>query len=670
MTPVRLALATSIALFLLACDSSGGPDGSKSTKFDLSDRGLIELDYGSTVFAKGEVAPGKVARKTVVVRNLADKGALAVSLRFEYDDPGVTEESPAMWLDASLKAFAVAPGGSVELIVNFRRDTDGAPRRARLHVDSDTVDAEKRELVVEFTTQEGIPVAKLGADSIDFGQVGIGQVAKKPVQLFNTGSDRLELTSILLLGHPDFLLTHPEGVMETGETLNFDPPLVVEMGTSVVFQMQFEPLTGTPADAKLVLYTSDPMHPSGLTVDCAANSGSAAIAVNPKKMQFGGKLVGKKAVLPLEIHSIGVAPLEVTGLYLKEGSSPRFILTDDLELPLVVPVNGVVSVSVEYVPSVENPPGPDGQPIFDTGFIVIESNAWDSEVEIEVTGLGVEKGGPSAIGVIQEGEQVIPQTNLHLFGDQSFAPGSSIASWKWSVLQPTGSASFFVPSDTFPNPQFQANVAGEYAFSLDVWDGSGIKSYVPWVGKVLVVPDEAIHVELIWTTPNDPDETDEGPEAGTDLDLHFVHDAYAYSMPDQDGDGVPDPWFMQPFDTFWYNEEPNWGSFDPSIDDNPSLDRDDTDGAGPENLNLNTPENTTYRIGVHYWSDNAYGPSYATVRVYIYSNLVFEVVDQKLENLDLWDVATIEWPSGKVSLVKSGAGTSQITKGYEPPIIE
>ena len=42
------------------------------------------------------------------------------------------------------------------------------------------------------------------------------------------------------------------------------------------------------------------------------------------------------------------------------------------------------------------------------------------------------------------------------------------------------------------------------------------------------------------------------------------------------------------FDCFWFNAHPNWGSFDPSVDDDPGLDRDDTDGAGPENLFLVT----------------------------------------------------------------------------------
>lgn len=180
-----------------------------------------------------------------------------------------------------------------------------------------------------------------------------------------------------------------------------------------------------------------------------------------------------------------------------------------------------------------------------------------------------------------------------------------------------------------------------------------------------MLPDEAIHVELFWTTLNDPDETDEGFEVGSDVDLHFVHDQYVKSGPDLDNDGQSDPWFDQPFDCFWFNAHPNWGSFDLFIDDDSGLDRDDMDGAGLENMNLNIPENgVTYRVGVHYWSDHEYGPSYSTVRIYIWGVLVFEVKDVKMVNHDMWDVATIDWPSAKVLLVQTGDGGYKVTSDY------
>jgi hypothetical protein len=189
-----------------------------------------------------------------------------------------------------------------------------------------------------------------------------------------------------------------------------------------------------------------------------------------------------------------------------------------------------------------------------------------------------------------------------------------------------------------------ANIVGTYRFELTVTDASGEPSCVAATAEVVVTANEAVHVELLWSTPNDPDETDEGPFAGADLDLHFAHPSA--SGPDLDHDGAPDKWFDVLYDCFWHNDHPNWGSLEPAVDDNPGLDRDDTDGAGPENVNLDLPEDVCYELGVHYWSDHGFGKSAATVRIYLYGTLAFETTNVELAPADLWWVTSLCWPLG------------------------
>ncbi len=277
----------------------------------------------------------------------------------------------------------------------------------------------------------------------------------------------------------------------------------------------------------------------------------------------------------------------------------------------------------------------------------------------------VENECPTAIIKCAEGEEVIPQTELHLFGSESYASNGTIQKWQWKVVQPADSLSVLVPDLTYPNPTFEANVAGVYAFHLTVYDETNTSSCFPATYEVVVIPDEAVHIELLWHTPGDEDETDTGPEAGSDVDLHFLHPWAA--GPDLDGDGDPDGYFDIPFDCFWFNAYPNWGSYDPGADDDPGLDRADTDGAGPEILNCDILENQIYRIGVHYWNDHGYGAVYATVRVYIFANLVFELTDVMLVDSDLWEVCTVEWPSGKVAGVTKEGGGHKITADYHNP---
>jgi len=394
--------------------------------------------------------------------------------------------------------------------------------------------------------------------------------------------------------------------------------------------------------------------------------------VDPSKVNFGGKKYGEQAVVPLEISACGDTPLEIRDIFIKEGSSPDFDLdlstldhVPTAEMPVLVPISASVTVNVILIPDAPNPHNEDGSLILDTGTLVIVNDSFEKEKEVELSGAGVEIECPTAIVKCAEGDEVIPQTILHLFGDESYAANGTIQKWEWSVSQPNGSKSLFMPSYTFPNPTFETNVAGPYTFYLTVYDQTNTPSCYPAEYEVAVIPDEAIHIELLWHTPEDLDETDTGPEAGTDLSLHFLHPWAA--GPDLDGDGAADGWFDIPFDCFWFNAHPNWGSYDPGINDNPGLDRDDTDGAGPENVNVDIPENVTYRVGVHYWNDHGYGASYATVRVYIYAQLVFEVQDVMLVDSDMWEVCTLEWPSAKAQVITDDAGKYKITAAYHNP---
>ncbi len=401
----------------------------------------------------------------------------------------------------------------------------------------------------------------------------------------------------------------------------------------------------------------------------------SCVSVHPQQVNFGGKKIGDLAMLPLAISACGDVPLELYGIAFTEGSSADFsVEASPLDHepaegdPVIVPVGADVTVNIEFVPDEMNPMDVDGNPILDVATLIVKTDAPSGDFEVPVSGFG---GGcrccPTAVIQCDEGSEVIPQTVLHLHGDQSYATKGAVAKWSWSVKQPSGSQPVFIPSETHPNPDFEVDVAGKYTFELVVYNSQGVPSCGPDTFEVVVIPDKAIHIELLWHTPGDPDETDEGPDAGSDLDLHLVH-PWA-GGPDIDGDGQPDGWFDEPFDCFWFNAHPEWGTYDPSEGDNPSLDLDDTDGAGPENINFAIPEDLTYKVGVHYWNDHGYGESYATVRVYIHSQLVFEAASVKLMPQDMWEVCEILWPSGQVEVKTDWSGDgNKITPDYPSPL--
>lgn len=417
---------------------------------------------------------------------------------------------------------------------------------------------------------------------------------------------------------------------------------------------------------------SDPAGLDQTTDEQPEQTGGPCIQVEPWQLDFGYKALGMLETQVVSVGACGSEALEIYGIYLTQDSADSFTLglstldhEPTPEHPLLVLPGHEITFEVGFLRLTASAEDPQGNPVLDVGTVVIDNNSPENPAKIALGAVAVVPTCPTAVIHCAQGDEVTPQTTLHLKGDESYASYLDITKWVWSVKQPSGSQSVFVPSPQIDNPTFLVGVAGVYTFLLDVFDETGLRSCVPAEYEVLVIPHQAIHVELVWHTPNDIDETDSGPEAGANLDLHLAH-PWA-SGPDLDMDGVPDGWFDNLFDCFWFNAHPNWGSFDPGIQDDPILSGDDDDGAGPEMIDLNIPEEgVTYRVGVHYWNDNGYGMSYATVRVYIYSYLVFEQANVMLADKDMWEVCTIEWPSGKVLVVETD-GSYKITHDYDNP---
>jgi hypothetical protein len=133
------------------------------------------------------------------------------------------------------------------------------------------------------------------------------------------------------------------------------------------------------------------------------------------------------------------------------------------------------------------------------------------------------------------------------------------------------------------------------------------------------IPTHGIRIELTWNT------------SGTDLDAHFIRPSGQYGNTTDD--------------CYWQNTNPDWGL--PGVtEDNPSLDQDDINGYGPENITLEQPsEQGIYQYKVNYYKDRGHGPSLAIVKVWIDDVQVAEY-SKEMSNNEVWDCFSIEWQSG------------------------
>ena len=513
------------------------------------------------------------------------------------------------------------------------------------------------------------PKPQFSPTQLDFGTVDIGSCAYKTAALSNWGDQPLLVKGLNLEGlSPQFQLEWLSPAPLAGQAASggkfwvLQAPVAVAPYQSAGLAIQFCPTAPGPVAAVVQLLGNG--GPAVLQVKATAvKSTKPCLGLakwsDPLLSQFGGALPGQTEVRAPAIKNCGTGALSIVDVQLDEtpnGATAEFAVDWSEQLwgskvgpgaispsnPLIIQPNGEAVFQVRYMPADMSP---QAKPDKATLLVTLSDG---QQLLKEFTGWGVEQICPFPVIKVMEGEQVVPGTMLHFSGTSSYSlTGAKIVKYQWTVKQPPGSQQELLPYSSAPETTLQANLSGEYEVCLHVWDDLGVKSCIPYCVKILVITGAAFHLELLWDTPNDPDQTDEGPAAGADLDLHFAHPLAA--GPDDDCDGKGDPWFSNPFDAFWFNPMPKWGDANVTADD-PSLDVDDTDGAGPENVSMATPEGTAgdpvaYSIGVHYWNDHGYGASYATLSMYSYGIKAFQISQVKLQPLDMWYVGKLHWPN-------------------------
>jgi hypothetical protein len=651
--------------------------------------------------AVGSVVKGANQKFTYEIKNIASNTTAAAlqvaSVRFDYQtvSPSETSDDKALvcqnaagvdcaQLDGKWKrvvpigsSLSADMASSEKINIVFKR-FDDKERSGKLTITFKGVDPANPTFTYTVKAKIGSPSASFQSanaadpkNGMNFPYVAPGKCEPRKVNLLNTGEAMLQVHAFDLGAlDPSFtlqLLVPPDLDTEKhpgGQPWTLAKDLEVAPGSTATLEVEFCPKDDKKKSGTVSINkSSNDINAQALTLQ--ANSAVPCIKTNVTTYNFGGTIPSQPAAeLAVDVCNCGSVELDVSGIEFvaeqtqtsapdefaigqqalfdaQKLASPPPISADNL---LKIAVGKCEKLMVTYSPADLTPEGAEP----DKGLIRFVSNAYLTPT-LAVTGIGVDQTCPLAKVTVQEGEETVPQTLLHLVGSKSVAPGGgTIKKYKWTVKQPSGSNQPLSPSATFANPTLLANAAGEYTFCLDVWDQNDQQSCTPTCVTVLVIPNDAIHVELLWDTPADPDQTDKGPAAGADMDLHFGHPLAAEL--DLDCDGQPDPWFSNPWDTFWFNASPEWGNPDGAVKDNPTLDLDDTDGAGPENLNLIEPEGDAndeiaYSVGVHYWNDHGYGTSYATLSLYIQGGLALQFTKVKMDPLDMWYVGKIWWPN-------------------------
>ena len=357
------------------------------------------------------------------------------------------------------------------------------------------------------------------------------------------------------------------------------------------------------------------------------------------------------------------------GLDFKEGTNEhgRFTLAESTPNAFNVPQADVACDNSGELKILLTFTAPDEQATFEAT-LVIESNDPDESL-IEIPIRAQAKDAPIAIAELREcgtvdsegdivpvdcsdPDAIAPLGRVYLQGTQSYDPaGAEIITYQWEILdhpmddefnefdwqgQSSDVASFWVP------------LVGSYTVLLTVQNESGVKSGITEQAKVTfeAKPESMLHVQLTWD------------DATNDQDLHLTHaSAGGHFCSSQT-------------DCFYTNKQPLWFDFDdPGKGPNPRLDIDDTNGLGPENINIDRPEPGTYRVFVHNYpkTGSPAAPTVDIVRIYVNGILSFSEQRVVTEYEQVWAAAEITWleddseyGSAVVEAFPNPAGTHEV----------
>jgi hypothetical protein len=392
-----------------------------------------------------------------------------------------------------------------------------------------------------------------------------------------------------------------------------------------------------------------------------AELGRPCLQVTPSGeagLDFGPVPVDGRLRKRITLTSCGDAPVSVLSVAFGAGAPPELRVVEESvpELPASLPAATPDDADPGQTIEVECGPTAAG-PL--EGWLEIASDDPVSPLaRVHVTCEGVEPPCPvPAVAV-----NAFTVSSLDIV-DLDASPSTDAVQYRWDVIEaPAGSTSHPVErlendpraplegvvNDDLqtPSARFLVDVVGQYTLALFVRSRLDIEApsqRCPAPEALVHIeasPSDGFRIELSWHTPGDPNETD---TAGTDLNLHLVH-------PKAPADG----WQGGPLDCSFTHPTLDWGAIGDPTDD-PSLDLNDVDGAGPETVTLLQPEDTDaldapYRVGVDYYRDQtaggeSFGPSDATVRIYLAGALAWQNDFPRTlpQRGAYWDVAWIFW---------------------------
>ena len=524
---------------------------------------------------------------------------------------------------------------------------------------------------------EGVLIGGTEDCAVDFGTRDISVKITQNIKITNPSIIELTLLNIELIGDPAFQIeVKPDtiGVGLTGDiVISVRPNVEALLETKLFILSDANNTTQTPEGNSLI---EIPLTITGV------DNGLPDIEISPPNCDYGRVPFGGVEVCDVAIRNVGQRGLVV--------DSVEFIPANEDEPTLLfsIPGESALEAGLACNDGASNcpfaftgaPPGADEEiaanggvvnmPVrftpdvlgnFQGRFRVLSSDPDESSIDVALSGVSVTppvcglrissiNGVAVEVGAAAPAIEPLDNVLLSIDGSEPSTPEGSILSQEWVITdQPAGSGAILT-NTTSPEVGFSfddgddlgVDLAGNYCVSAQVFDDLGVGSVNECTLCFEAVPKDNFLVQLSWDTP------------GTDIDLHVtkLSDDGEYCFQSTNGSTVVGGFFAQDCENDLDcnyagcddgNGDPDWDNVAGGTPGDPSLDIDDTQGFGPENVNVDVMTAGMYLIGVDGFRTTPVSGS--TVRIFIFGRLSGEFFEE-VTNHEFWEVALVRWPNG------------------------
>jgi uncharacterized protein YfaP (DUF2135 family) len=482
--------------------------------------------------------------------------------------------------------------------------------------------------------------------AFDFGEVDVGRARVFSFTVRNPSPVKLTIKSIRFAegSDPAFAFDGelPEAVASeignVGElvSVKFQPSVEGPVTATLVIESDGENLNKEPPEDVVIQLTATGVTRCRPQIEVVNGAGEA-------RCDFGDVGVGATAFCDLSINNRGECELLVDDIGFTDDTDFPAVFGPQsvFSIPTVIPAGTGVSLRLYARPA---------STTLTTGTLYIGAR---DAAEERTAPCDVSKGPGSCVTVplsVQGAEAptcvarvsrinntpnsdpapaVEPLDNVEFSADQSVASraGGAITAWQWEILDKPAESSVRLvsPSARETRVQFSSasgnvsgvDVAGTFTLGLVVTDDVGAQSTQCSV-TINAVPRSGLHVQLTWDRPDN------------DIDLHLARNGTNWCSND---------------DCYYAGRTRNWGGGNA----NPSLDIDDLEGFGPENITIESPADGNYTVGVGMYTFDSNAT--VTVKIFIGGQLEYEGF-QSMGNGAIWLPARVEIRGGVTTIVE------------------